>query len=174
MLENGKNATEERLKLDLAINDEDLPNELREQATKFFYWGSLWARALRAERQQKLKVEETEAELSKQFRQFMLESEPGTRITERMLNEYVSNHPQYIEEQGKYVKLEYVADMFNVARIAFESRGRMLIELAKRSDANRFFENEATNLSNEFIRREEKKLEKRAKKKAEKESIEQE
>lgn len=158
-----KNVTEERLQEDLAINDEDLATELREQATKFFYWGSLWARALKAERQQKLKVQEAEATLSQEFRRHMLETEPGVRVTERMLNEYVSNHPQYTEEQQQYIKLEYIADLFNIARIAFESRGRMLTELSKRAESNKFFENETKNMENEFIRREEKKLEKREK-----------
>lgn len=145
------------IKESLQINDTDLATELKEQATQMFYYGSMWARALRAERQQKLIVESLEASLSKEFRELMLTTDPGTRVTEKMLKEFIAGHPKYIESQQKLIQAGYIADTFNVAKTAFESRGRMLLELSRQLGDSKFYDAEYTNMKNEFERREEKK-----------------
>jgi hypothetical protein len=152
------------LKKELEINDADIATELREQSTKFFFYGTLWARALRAERQQKLIVESLEASLSKEFRELMLRTEPGTRVTEKMLKEYISGAPLYQEAQQKLINAGYSADLFNVAKTAFESRGRMLLELSRQTGENKFYDREFLNMKDEFERREEKKAKGRSKK----------
>ena len=165
--ETTKSEVEKEIKEELKIDDANVPGELKEHATKFYYYGTMWARALKAERHQRLYVDALEANLAKEFREMMLRDEPGTRITEKMLKEFVANHPKYIEEQKKLIHLEFVADIFNTARMAFESRGRMLLELSKITNETKFYDNEYAAMRKEFELREEKKAQKRAKKEVE-------
>ncbi len=146
---------EAEIKEALLIHDEDLDKELKEQATQQFYYGSLWARAMKAERAQRLAAESIEAELCTEFRTKMFSENPKERITEKMLKEYLYGHPDYKEEQLKSIQLGMVADMFNVAKIAFESRGRMLIELSKRTAENKFYEGQYRAMREEFDRKQE-------------------
>lgn len=164
MVENIKKDLGLEIKESLQINDADLPTELKEHSTQMFYYGSMWARALRTERQQKLVVESLEAELSKEFRELMLETEPGTRVTEKMLKEFIAGHPKYVEAQQKLIQAGYIADTFNVAKTAFESRGRMLLELSRQSGDSRFYDNEFKAMREEFALKEEKKSRGRPKK----------
>lgn len=165
--ENTKKEVENEIKEELKIDDANVPGELKEHATRFYYYGSMWARALKAERHQRLFIDALEASLAKEFREMMLKDEPGTRITEKMLKEFVSNHPKFIEESRKLIHLEYVADIFNTARMAFESRGRMLLELSKQTNETKFYNHEYENMRREFELKEEKKAAKRASKKDE-------
>ena len=155
---------EKEIKEALVIQEAELPSELKDQSTKQFYYGAMWARAVRAERAQKLTVETTEAELSQEFRQLMLAEKPTERVTEKMLKEYIANHPKYKAEQEKLIQLGLVCDMFSVAKDAFEVRAKMLIELARQDASQRFYENEVKAMKEEFERREEAKVRKRAKK----------
>lgn len=155
------------LKKELEINDADITTELKEQSTRFFYYGTLWARALRRERQQKLLVESLESEISKEFRDLMLQTDPTTRITEKMLREYTTGHPKYQEAQKNLISAGYSADLFNVAKTAFESRGRMLLELSRQSGESKFLDNEYSNMRKEFELKEEKKTKSRKPKKME-------
>lgn len=155
---------EKEIREALTINDADLQNELREHSVKQFYYGSMWARSLRAERAQKLAVETLEAELCQQFRKMMAEERPTERVTEKMLKEYINNHPEYKAAQEKLIQLGLVSDLFAVAKDAFESRARLLLELAKFDASNKFYENEVRNMQAEFERREEEKARKREKK----------
>lgn len=149
----------------LIIHDEDLGKELQEQATKQFYWGAMWARSMRAERTQRLTVETLEAELCKEFRIKMFKENPKERITEKMLKEYIAGHPSYQEEQSKLIQLGMVADMFNVAKGAFESRGRMILELSKRTAENKFYEGQYRAMREEFDRKQEDDARKKSNKK---------
>jgi hypothetical protein len=164
MVEINKRDVETEIKEELTINDADLETELKEQSIKFFFRGSQWAKAIRGERQQKLLVEQTEAELSKEFRELRFKTDPTTRITEKMLKEFINGHPKYKEAQQKLIQLGYVADLLNVVKSAFESRGRMLLEMARSVGENKFYEKEFHNMEAEFIRREDKKAEKRKQK----------
>lgn len=149
----------------LFIHDEDLDKELKEQSTKQYYYGAMWARAMKAERAQRLTVDTLDAELCKEFRIQMATDNPKERITEKMLKEYIMGHPKYKDEQLKLIQLGMVADMFNVAKGAFESRGRMLLELSKRTAENKFYEGQYRAMRSEFERSEEEKATKKAKKK---------
>jgi len=164
MPEINRKDVETDIKDELAINDADLETELKEQSTKFFFRGSQWAKAVRGERQQKLLVEQIEAELSKEFRETMFQTDPTLRITEKMLKEYINGHPKYQEEQKKLIQLGYVADLLNVVKTAFESRGRMLIEMSRQIGENKFYEKEYLNMKQEFERREDAKSRKRSRK----------
>jgi hypothetical protein len=159
-----KREIEKEIQEELKIDDANVPAELKEHATHFFYYGQCWARALKAERHQRLFIDALEASLAKEFREMMLRDEPGTRITEKMLKEFVSNHPKFVEESQKLIQLEFVADIFNTARMAFESRGRMLLELSKVTNESKFYDNEYSAMRKEFELREEKKAQKKAKK----------
>lgn len=156
---------EKEVKEALVIHDEDLSTELKEQATKQYYYGAMWARAVKAERTQKLLVDTIEAELSQEFRQLMLAENPKERVTEKMLKEYIGNHPKSKAEQEKLIQFGMVSDMFNIAKSAFESRGRMLLELAKQNAANKFYDDEYRNMRMEFERKEEEKVKKSRRKK---------
>jgi hypothetical protein len=152
-----KRDIDSEIKTALQINDADLLTELKEQSTHLFYYGSMWARAIRAERHQKLVVEGLESELSREFRDVMRQSDPTTSVTVKMLKEFLDGHPTYIEAQQKLVQAGYIADMFNVAKSAFESRGRMLLELARQTGDSRFYNAEYQAMKGEFELREEKK-----------------
>ncbi len=164
MVENIKKDINDEIKETLQINDADLNSELKEQSVHLFYYGSTWAKALRAERQQKLIVESLEAELSKEFRELMLQTDPGVRVTEKMLKEFIAGHPKYAEAQQKLIHLGFIADTFNVAKMAFESRGRMLLELYRQSGDSRFYAAEYENMKNEIELKETKKTRGRPKK----------
>ena len=149
----------------LIIRDEQMDIELKEQATKQFFYGSLWARAMKAERAQRLAAESLEAGLCKELRIKMLTEAPKERITEKMLKEYITDHPDYKEEQLKLIQLGMVADMFNVAKSAFESRGRMILELSKRTAENKFYEGQYRAMREEFDRKVEDDVRKKSNKK---------
>jgi len=158
-----KSTLDDKLLAELVINDADIYGELAQHSVKQHYWGSMWARAVRQRRTAELDLEALEATLSKTFREQMAESEPATRITEKMIKEYVTGHPSYTDESKKVIHLEYLANIFGVAKNAFESRGRMLIELSKQTAEGKFYEREYTNMKNEFERREEETSKRRRK-----------
>lgn len=145
-----KKDLEEEIRKALAIDETSLKEELKSQPSKHFHFGTLWAKALKAERAQRLAVEVCEAELSKEFRQEMAKISPSERITEKMVREYVSNHPTYKAEQEKLIMLGAYADILGVAKVAFESRAKILLELARQQAVDMFYEAELKKMREEF------------------------
>ena len=151
---------EEQIQEDLVIDETSLRQELLDQPSHVFYWGSMWARASRARRKQKLDIEQLEAELSKDFREAMLKSEPGARVTEKMIREFLDGHPKYQKVQLQLIQASYMEDMFSVAKDAFKSKGQSLLELSKSEAEQKFYANEMKAMREEYETRESKKTRK--------------
>ena len=161
---------EKEIQTDLEINEDNLPEELVNQSSDMFYWGSMWARAAKARRKSKLELDILDASLSKEFREIMLKTNPEVRVTERMLNEYLNGHPKMQEGHQKFINASYLEDMFGVANTAFKQRGQVLLELAKSNAENKFYENELRTMREDFERKEEKKIKKMKEKNKENEN----
>lgn len=158
----GKKTVEETIQDDLEINDEKIVEELKNQPGLFFYYATMSARASRARRKAKLKAKESEAALVKDFRQRMNQEQPGVRVTERMIDEYLSAHPDYIAMNTRLIDLEYTEDMLTLARDAFKERHQALMEISRAISDERIYGNEIEHMRNQFEKREVKQaLEKR-------------
>lgn len=116
---------------DLAINDDDLEREFQRQASKFAYYGALYARASKKHAREKLKLKELEATLSRDYRNFMKENEPKTRITESMVTTFMVTTDDWKEQSGKVIQAAHEEDLLGVAKEGFRQRAQMLIQLAK-------------------------------------------
>jgi hypothetical protein len=158
MTEEKKSKIEEDISGDLAINEGDLRNEMNAQPSKYFYYGSLWARASRMRRNQRLKLREVEASLCNNFRKEMAEGSPGTRVTEAMLNNFLYNHPTFLEHEQAAIQSEYMEEILAVAKEAFRERHQTLLELYKKAEEERLYGDSYDNMRKEFEAVEEKKI----------------
>jgi hypothetical protein len=120
---------ESKIQDDLEIDETKLDEELTRQPSRFFYYASLWALAGRAAKQAKLKTDETEAKLCREYKQRMGVEDPKLRVTEKMLNDYVAEHPDFHAIKAIQVQEEYKVDMLGIAKDAFRQRAQALVEL---------------------------------------------
>jgi hypothetical protein len=74
-----------------------------------------------------------------------------------MINEYLSEHPDYRTAKEEEIQAEYMSDMLNVAKDAFRQRGISLLELVKAQREDQFSLNEFKTFKTELEQREEKK-----------------
>lgn len=116
---------------ELAIDETKLEEELVRQPSKFFYWATMWARAAKARRKQQLKLRELEATLTANYRKEVASEDPKLRVTERMVEDYLSTNQDYKVEKGATIEREYAEDMLGVAKDGFRQRGQALIELVR-------------------------------------------
>jgi len=152
-----KMEVETEIQGELEIDSTDLSAELTRSPSKYFYWGTCFSLAAQKARMQKLRTEETEARLSKEYRKLMADEDPKTRVTEKMINEYLSEHPDYRAAKEEEIQAEYMSDMLNVAKDAFRQRGISLLELVKAQREDQFSLNEFKTFKTELEQREEKK-----------------
>jgi len=124
-----KRTSEGQISDALQIDETKLEDELLRQPSLFFYWSMAWALSARKRRMQKLATRQIEAELTKGFRMEMAAENPGLRVTEKMINDYLAEHPAYHEAQKELIKAEYMEDMLNVAKDAFKEKFNVLLEL---------------------------------------------
>ena len=141
------------LQKDLDIDDTNLDGELLKHPAKYFYWGHIFARAARKARKEKLRLKELEAFLSKEFRDKMATESPSTRVTEKMISEYLLGHPDYLDQEKKLIEAEYVSDMLEVGKFAMYFRQQSLIELRKMSAEERQYGSELEAMKSEFAER---------------------
>lgn len=146
-------AISEDLRKDLEIDDTNLDGELLKHPSKYFYWGHIFARANRRARKEKLKLKELEAMLAKNFRDNMATEAPGTRVTEKMVTEFMYGHPDYLAQEKAVIDGEYVAEMLEVGKFAMYFRQQSLIELRKMSAEDRQYGDEIKAMRAEFDER---------------------
>jgi len=142
---------------ELEIDSTDLNAELVRQSSKYFYWGTCWALAAQKARLKALKTKGVEAKLSKEFRKLMTSEDPKTRVTEKMINEHLSEHPEYLEACNDEIEAEYMADMLAVGKDAFKQRGISLLELVKAQREDQFSANEFKTFKTELEERDTRK-----------------
>jgi len=158
-----KKKVEEEIQEALTINTEDLATELKEQPAIYFYWSCSWALAARKRRNQKMKLKEAEAKLGRAFKELLRADDPKVRVSERMLDDYLAERPEYQEVLKEFTQSEYIESMLEVARDAFKQRGQMLIELSRSHSEDRIYANEYKIMEGELDRRDEKTRRKRSK-----------
>lgn len=117
----------------LSINETKINEELLRQPSLFYYYSVGWALAAKKRRMVRLQVRETEAILTREFRELMTSENPALRLTEKIVNDYLAEHPKYKEAAIEQIKAEYTEDMLSAAKDAFKQRGQALLELSRNS-----------------------------------------
>jgi len=158
-----KKKVEQEIQEALTINTDDLVEELKEQPSVYFYWACMWALATRKRRMQKIQLKEVEAKLGRRFKEALRAEDPKIRVSERMLDDYLAEQPEYQEALNIYTQGEYTESMLEVARDAFKQRGIMLNELSRSHSDDRVYGKEYEVMKEELERRDEKKRTKRSK-----------
>jgi hypothetical protein len=153
----------------LTINTDDLAGELKEQPSIYFYWATMWALAARKRRIQKMVLKEVEAKLGRRFKEALRAEDPKVRVSERMLDDYLAEQPEYKETLQLYTQSEYTESMLEMARDSFKQRGIMLTELSRSHSDDKVYGDGFRAMKEEIERRDEKKLRKRSKRTGEKE-----
>jgi hypothetical protein len=164
--EKEEKTTEQSIQDDLEINVDDLAKELLDQPSRFFYWSVTWARAARARRRQRLATRELEARLTKEFRELMANTQPGVRVTEKMIEDFLYGHPVYKQQSDEQIKTEYAEDMLSVAKDALKERYGALTELIRNQKEEAIMDTAGAvevmrdEITNQTAQREEKKTKK--------------
>lgn len=151
-----ENRLENEIKNALDISQDDLTLELIDQPSLYYYYACGWALASRKRRMVRMKLKETEAELGKELKHILRADDPKVRVTERMLDDYMAQHPKYKEALENLIQAEYTESVFEVAKDAFKERYGALIELSKSHGEERIYGNEINILKNEMERRDDK------------------
>ncbi len=156
MTDESKLQVENEIKGALEINSDELDIELQEQPSLYYYYACGWAVSSKRRRMLKMKLKETEAELGNEFKHILKADDPKARVTERMLDDYLSQHPKYREALVNLIQAEYMESVFEVAKDAFKERYGALIELSKSRGEEKIYGNEMKILRDEMERRDEK------------------
>lgn len=138
----------EEIKQDLAIND--LEKDLVRQASKFFYWATLKAKAAERARKERLALDELKARLGREYR----DTNQGTRVTERMLDDYLDEHEDIKKAKSLLIQAQYVDEMLETAVEAFRERHYAMIELLKVRESEKMMQNEFDAMKKDFEKRE--------------------
>ena len=161
MMENIK--IETQIQEELNIDETKLEEELQRQSARFFYYATLWSKATRKARIAKIKVDETEAKICKQYREDMVISDSKTRVTEKMLDEYCAEHQDMKTAREEWIEAEYLQDVLGVAKDAFWQRNQALVNLYKNKSEESFYANGGLDaMQGELERRRERKYAKNA------------
>jgi hypothetical protein len=150
MEDEGRRPLENKIGQELEIDETKLEAEIAQQPSKFHFYGSLWARASRRVRKEKLRVRALEASLCKAYREKMLVDDPKLRLTERVLDDYLSENTEWKEAKEKLIEFEYVESMLELAKDGFKQRHQALIELHKTRGEEKFYGNVFDNMRKEF------------------------
>jgi len=134
-------AVEEQIKEDLRIDDTNLQEELRRQPGKYFYWSVVRAKASEKRRMKSMNLKEVDAKLEREVRERM-SSGPKIKITERMLDEYLSEHPEHKAANSEVIKAQYAEDLLEACVEAFKERHYALIEIVKSRESEKIMKNE--------------------------------
>ncbi len=82
----------------------------------------------------------------------MAVDEPSVRVTEKMIKEFVVEHPAYIDAKKAEIESEYLKDILASGREAFRERHQALIELNGIINAERIDNTVFENMKDEFIK----------------------
>lgn len=131
---------------DIEIDDTDLGGEMARQPSRYFYWGSVWSRASAFAKKMKVALKETEARLANEFRAYIAQDKPGTRVTDSMIQSYLHTHEEWKVAEEAVRKAEYNADLLEVAREAFKQRHHSLQSLFRQKDESQMYGSEYANV----------------------------
>lgn len=150
MSDEQKRNIELEIKEAMEIDDSDILGELMRHSSKYFYYGVLWAKASKQKRKQRLKLKEAGARLANQLRAQAAEEDPKARVTEAMINNFLYNHPEYLQEESNLIQYEYMEEVLDIARDGMKQRGMALNELAKQARAEDMYGDEFKAMRKEF------------------------
>lgn len=122
--------TDELLR-EVDINEDDLDLEIQRQPAKFCFWGARFARAIRRHAREKLALHELRAQVGKTYRNRMAQESPQTRVTNDMVDTFVTLTPEYQEQTKAVAEAEYQENLLSAAKEAFRQRSQMLLQLAR-------------------------------------------
>lgn len=105
-----------------------------------------------------------EAKLGRAYKDILRADDPKVRVSERMLDDYLAEMPEYQEAVKEFTQSEYIETMLEIARDSFKQRAQMLNELSRSHSEDRVYGNEFKIMEGELTRRDAKKLGKRARK----------
>ena len=131
---------------DIEIDDTDLGGEMARQPSRYFYWGSTWAKAESYKRKMKVALREVEARLANEFRAYMAQQKPGVRITDSLVQSHLLTQQEWLEADKAVRAAEYNSDLLEVAREAFKQRHHSLQSLFRQKDESQMYGSEYANV----------------------------
>jgi len=148
---------EEQIRKELDIDDTNIDGEVKRQAGKFFYWGTLLAHAAQRTRATKSHVDAIKADEAKKYKEQLAKEDPKIRVTERMLDDFLDTNPVVTAVKDSLIAAQYKEQMLDVAVDAFRQRHYALIELSKGRESERMMQNEYNLMKKDYEAREAKK-----------------
>ncbi len=112
---------------DIEINEDDLNNEFKTQASKFDFYARAEAMAKAKAMSAKARLEVVDAEMTKKIRERL--ALEGTKPTEKMIQSEVILSDEYQAAQRALIDANQVADIARGAKDAFVQRRDMLIQI---------------------------------------------
>lgn len=121
-----------RINHDLLIRD--VNQEMKDQSSKFAYWGASHSIKLEEYQSAKVRLSEEEAKLSKVVEHNLMEAkktDSRVRITDKVVRANVVLDPAYRLIQKKVLELNLEEGILSVAKEAFRQRSHLLLEMAR-------------------------------------------
>ena len=118
---------ENTLMEDVRVNQGDLSGDFEEHPEKFARWATLYEMALAEEVALKRGLERDYARLDHAVR--MEGKSSGIKLTEKMVENTVLTHDNYVESLNKYLEAKRTAGLLKAGRDAMMHRKDMLIQL---------------------------------------------
>ena len=125
---------QKRIDMDLRINDANLSMELKEQPSKFAYWGAAHAIKLQEYNMAKATLQEKESTLAVELEKTysaMKKKDPSVRTTDKVIKDAVTRHPERSEAYKFLVDVGLEEGILAVAKESFRQRSQMILELAR-------------------------------------------
>ena len=123
---------EQKIVDELQLDETKLREDLKNQPLRLFYWGRMWAKALRAKKEARINLDRIEGRLSTEYRLKMSQINPRQRPILQMVEAYLNEQEEYNSAREALIKAEYAENILAVAKEAFQQRHSMLEEMSKR------------------------------------------
>lgn len=123
-----------KIQHDVAIDETRLSNELKEQSSKFAYWAASSAIKTQEYLAKKREASEIEAQVSRDVEKRLHKQksmDPKTRITDKVIKDYVLLDPDYQDIQREMIDLGLESDILAGAKEAFRIRAQALLEMCR-------------------------------------------
>lgn len=121
----------EEVSRQLEINLDNIGEELSRQPSRYAYWGAMAAHASKKLARQKLNLAEVKAKLARDYRIAMADNEPNVRVTESMVDAFVTVTDEFKDQIQKVIYAQHEDDLLSVAKEALRQRAQMLLELGR-------------------------------------------
>lgn len=125
---------QKRISMDLRINDANLSMELKEQPSKFAYWGAAHAIKLQEYNMAKVSFQEKESVLAAELEKIytaMKKKDSSVRTTDKIIKDAVVRHPERSASYKELIDVGLEEGILSVAKEAFRQRSQMVLELAR-------------------------------------------